>query len=119
MGKKVLVVDDDRFQLMVLSDVLRSGGYEPVPFTSAIDALKADLSEISLVLSDVEMPRMDGRALVQQLRENRGSQVPFVFLTGTADPRMLLSDAIKYQAEFIGKPVVPEELLELVGRLTA
>lgn len=117
MGKKILVVDDDRFQLLLLSDVLRSGGYEPVPIGSAIEALKADLSEIALVISDVEMPRMDGRALVEQLRTTRGSSVPFVFVTGTADPRSLLSDAIQYQAEFVSKPIVPEELLELIGRL--
>jgi CheY-like chemotaxis protein len=117
MAARILVVDDDRFQLLFLCDVLRSGGFEPMPVSSAIEALKADLSQIALVLSDVVMPRMDGRSLVEAIRTIKGSNVPFVFVTGAADPRTLVSDAIQFQAEFISKPVVPEELLELVRRL--
>ncbi|MGI5862407.1 MAG: response regulator [Myxococcales bacterium] len=119
MAVKVLVVDDDKFQLMFLADVLQSAGFQPVTVSSAIEALKMDLSQIALVLSDVEMPRMDGRSLVEAIRTLKGSDVPFVFVTGTADPRSLLSDAIQYQAEFISKPIVPEELIALVKRMIA
>ncbi|HCF57712.1 MAG TPA: response regulator [Myxococcales bacterium] len=119
MPAKILVVDDDKFQLMFLSDVLQAAGFEPIAVSSAIDALKMDLSQIALVLSDVEMPRMDGRSLVEAIRTIKGSEVPFVFVTGTADPRSLLSDAIQYQAEFISKPVAPEELIALVKRMLA
>ena len=119
MPTKILVVDDDKFQLMFLSDILQSAGFEPIAVSSAIDALKMDLSQIALVLSDVEMPRMDGRSLVEAIRTIKGSEVPFVFVTGTADPRSLLSDAIQYQAEFISKPVAPEELIALVKRMLA
>ena len=114
---KILVVDDDKFQLMFLSEVLSTAGFEPVAVSSAIEALKTDLGDIALVLSDVEMPHMDGRSLVEAIRTVKGSEIPFVFVTGTADPRALVADAIQYQAEFISKPIVPEELVELVQRM--
>ncbi|MBI5547456.1 MAG: response regulator [Deltaproteobacteria bacterium] len=115
--RRVLVVDDDHLQLALITEILEGAGFEPVGLSSAIEALRVDLSGYAMVLADVEMPRMDGRAFIAALRDTRQCDVPFAFISGKADPRMLVTDAIKYGAEFLAKPFEAHELLELVERM--
>lgn len=82
-AEKILVVDDDEFTAEMTGMFLEMAGYETVMAIGGIEALEkiAADPEISLILSDMNMPVMDGVQLFAELRD-RGVKQPFVLLTG-------------------------------------
>lgn len=81
---KVLVVDDDALIREFVSDILlASGKYEVVSVANGRDALELyrQSADIGLILSDVNMPVMDGLSLIKELRHD-GADVPIVMFTG-------------------------------------
>jgi two-component system cell cycle sensor histidine kinase/response regulator CckA len=73
-------------------------------------------SQLSVVISDVVMPGMDGPALVRAVRQ-RCPDVPAVLVSGYAEP-VLRQDLATADIAFLAKPYATAELLELVARLT-
>lgn len=72
-GKHVLVVDDSRTAIMLLQSVLDKMGFTNTAMMSAdkaLDYLEKDYSHVDLVISDIEMPGMDGFTFTRTLREN-------------------------------------------------
>ncbi len=68
MTKRVLVVDDERANLRMLSYVLSHKGYETAEAKDGLEALELLAhSRFDLVISDVRMPRMDGVALARHI----------------------------------------------------
>lgn len=82
--KKILVVDDDFLIREFLSDILLAAGkYEVVSAENgraALDLYRQD-ADIDLILSDMNMPVMDGLSMLKELRQ-QGSEVPVVVITG-------------------------------------
>ena len=84
---KILVVDDDFMIREFLSDILMaSGKYELVSVENGLAALELyrQNTDIGLILSDVNMPVMDGLSLIRELRRE-GAEVPVVVLTGNSE----------------------------------
>ncbi len=108
MDRTVLVVDDDRHIVDVLAEVLESEGYTVRKAYDGMDALQeAAIASPDLVLSDVAMPKMNGVALAQRLRE-RGT--PVVLLSAAvADPRL---PGVPY----VVKPFDLDQILAVVAR---
>ncbi len=80
----ILVVDDHPINRMLLSEQLGSLGYQVKTAQDGIDALNViGRSEIDIVLSDVNMPNMDGYRLTERLRE-LGHRFPVVGVTANA-----------------------------------
>lgn len=80
---RVLVVDDDLFTAELTGLVLESAGYEPVIAEGgpeALEKMEADPS-FQLVVSDMNMPFLDGAQLFAELRQ-AGCRQPFILLTG-------------------------------------
>lgn len=79
----ILVVDDDEFTGELTGLILESAGYDTVISLGGIDALEklANDPTIGVVVSDMNMPVMDGIQLFAELR-NQGFSQPFVLLTG-------------------------------------
>jgi CheY-like chemotaxis protein len=79
----VLVVDDDEFTAELTGLILESAGYETVIAIGGLDALEKIAADpaIRMVLSDMNMPFMDGIQLFSELRE-QGFRQPFILLTG-------------------------------------
>jgi len=70
----ILAVDDDRWVLALARDILAGEGYHVLEASGGEDALRiaeGDAGAIHLLLTDVVMPRMDGRELAQRLRSTR------------------------------------------------
>lgn len=85
--KKILLVDDSPFFRNMLTPILTMAGYEVTAFDSAEDALKRfeDGSHFDLVISDIEMPDMDGFEFVEKLKaSNSLSQIPVLALSSHA-----------------------------------
>jgi FixJ family two-component response regulator len=77
----ISVVDDDELLRDAVRRLLRSHGYAVHTFASAEDFLKSDLPDkSSSIISDVQLPKMDGLALQAQLQA-RGNMVPVIFIT--------------------------------------
>ncbi|WP_160286240.1 sigma-54-dependent response regulator transcription factor FleR [Pseudomonas knackmussii] len=116
MSAKILLVEDDRALREALSDTLLLGGCD---FT-AVDCAEAALVALQregfgLVISDVNMPGMDGHQLLGLIRA-RYPQLPVLLMTayGAVDRAV---DAMRQgAADYLVKPFEPKVLLELVGR---
>ncbi len=83
----ILVVDDEKNYLLVLSAVLEEEGYEVLTTVSGLEALEIQKSsDIDLVLTDMKMPGMDGIELLERVKE-RDPDLPVILMTahGTVD----------------------------------
>jgi two-component system, chemotaxis family, sensor kinase CheA len=82
--RTVLLVDDSAFFRDMLTPLIKAAGYQVVAVGSAVDALKALHSEkrFDLVITDIEMPEMDGFDLAEKLRATpRTAKLPVIAIT--------------------------------------
>lgn len=108
MDRNVLIVDDDRHIVAMLASLLEDEGYVVRKAYDGLTALQeTELSPPDLVLSDIAMPKMNGLALAQRLRD-RG--IPVVLLSAAvANPNLT-------GIPFVPKPFDLDHILEVVGR---
>ncbi len=119
MGKTVLAVDDSASIRQMVSFTLKSAGYDVVEAADGMDGLdKAKGRPFNLVLTDQNMPRMDGLTLIKSLRGLPAYQsVPILMLTTES------SDTMKSQGRSAGatgwlvKPFDPNKLIEVVKKV--
>ena len=117
---KILVVDDDDFTAEMTGMFLEIAGYEAIIAIGGMDALDkiAIDPEIRLVLSDMNMPFMDGIQLFAELR-GQGFTQPFVLLTGEESSPLKLAhpnlDAVLTKNEDL-QDKLPELVAELLAR---
>jgi two-component system response regulator HydG len=114
---RILVVDDDASQLEFLRTILRADGWEVASATSAGTALavldRGD--EVDVILSDLLMPGMDGRALLAAVLERR-PEVPVIILTAHASVDSAV-DLLQAGAwHYLAKPPKVSELRLVVRR---
>ncbi len=120
-GAKVLVVDDEPQITKALATMLGRRGMvvsvvsDPLQFWKAIDEVKP-----SLVLLDLEMPKISGTELCRAMRsDRRWSELPVVFLTGHTDQDSVKRVFAAGADDYVGKPFVPAELMmRIESRLT-
>jgi DNA-binding response OmpR family regulator len=109
----ILVVDDDESIRAMLVDILSYEGYGVVTARDGMEALAAmDRIAPSLILLDVVMPMLDGRAVADRLRE-AGSRVPIVLMSAsheTVAPAELHADG------YITKPFELRTLLATIAK---
>lgn len=119
MAKIILAVDDSASIRQMVSFTLKSSGYEVVEAVDGMDGLeKAKSKAVNLVLTDQNMPRMDGLTLIKNLRAlPQYKAVPILMLTTES------SDAMKAQGKAAGatgwlvKPFDPQKLIEVVKKV--
>ncbi|MDD0974566.1 sigma-54-dependent transcriptional regulator [Pseudomonas fontis] len=115
-GVKVLLVEDDRSLRQALGDTLELGGFDYKAVSCAEDALAAAAAEVfSLVVSDVNMPGMDGHQLLAELRA-RQPQLPVLLMTAHAAVERAVDAMRQGAADYLVKPFEPRALLDLVAR---
>ncbi|WP_136477522.1 sigma-54 dependent transcriptional regulator [Pseudomonas sp. DG56-2] len=113
---KVLLVEDDRALRQALGDTLELGGFDYRAVGSAEDALEAVAAEaFSLVVSDVNMPGMDGHQLLTFLR-SRQPQLPVLLMTAHAAVERAVDAMRQGAVDYLVKPFEPRALLDLVAR---
>jgi two-component system, chemotaxis family, chemotaxis protein CheY len=119
MAKTVLAVDDSASIRQMVSFTLKSAGYEVIEAVDGVDGLdKAKAGACNLVLTDQNMPRMDGLSLIKSLRALPAYKTtPILMLTTES------SDAMKSQGRAAGatgwlvKPFDPQKLIEVVRKV--
>ena len=116
---KVLLVEDDRVLRQALSDTLEIGGFAYHAVGSAEEALRAvDDDTYSLVVSDVNMPGMDGHQLLTRLRRHH-PHLPVLLMTAHAAVERAVEAMRQGAADYLVKPFEPKALLSLVERHAA
>ncbi len=116
MHIKVLLVEDDHALREALADTLLLAGHDFKAVGSAEDALLAVAGEsFSLVVSDVNMPGMDGHQLLSRLRASH-PQLPVLLMTAHGAVERAVDAMRQGAADYLVKPFEPKALLDLVAR---
>ncbi|KIA79374.1 response regulator [Chromobacterium amazonense] len=119
MGKSILIVDDAASIRATVSIALKGAGYEVIEACDGNDALsKLGGTRVNLIISDVNMPGMDGITLLKKLKEGAATKfVPVIMLTteGSDDKKAQGKEA--GAKAWIVKPFDPVKLLDAVSKL--
>lgn len=118
----ILVAEDEALAAMALEDFLSHKGYRVTLACDGVEAMEHQRSDpADLLITDLRMPRMDGRALIREVRAMNAS-LPVVVMTGflALDPSQdELLDRRWQPLEVLRKPVSPQTILEALARLLA
>ncbi len=117
---KVLVVDDSEMIRQHVGGAIRAAGHSVVEACDGFEALARveELPDIGMVILDINMPRMDGIAVLDKLRERVPRfTTPVVVLTTEADPSMMRQARMLGAKAWMTKPVKIDMLLNLIHKL--
>jgi CheY-like chemotaxis protein len=109
---RVLVVEDQDSVRHLVTRSLQRFGFTPIAYANAQSALEfanVNGNAFDVVLTDVVMPGMNGRALADELRRRHPS-LPIVFMSGHVDDGVLRQGVERNQEHYIAKPFSPVEL---------
>ena len=117
MRKKILVVDDEITICLLLENFL-SEEYDVISFNNGINALEWLEGNLpDLIISDIEMPNMDGYEFLVQVRD-RGftKHTPIIMLSAKSESKERIKCYKLGAQDYLTKPFNPEELEELVKK---
>jgi two-component system, chemotaxis family, chemotaxis protein CheY len=117
--KTILTVDDSASMRQMVGFTLRTAGYQVVEAVDGEDGYnKALTQEFQLILTDQNMPRMDGLALVKKLREHaKFKSTPILMLTTESSDDMKQAGRKSGATGWLVKPFDPNKLLEVVRKV--
>ncbi len=115
---KVLVVDDSSMVRDEVRTALVEGGYDVLEARDGIEGLEelGKTKDISVVILDVNMPRMNGIELLNRLQADKVA-VPVLMLTTEGQPNLIRQARAAGASGWMVKPFKPELLLKAVARL--
>ncbi|RJX79292.1 response regulator transcription factor [Pseudomonas sp. LS-2] len=114
---RIAIVDDDKSCRMALGSLVRSLGYKPCLFSRAQDLLASpEIDDMDCLISDVQMPGMDGLELQRNLVE-AGRSIPILFIT--AYPKESVRQrALAAGAEgVLAKPYNAQVVIDFIERI--
>jgi len=116
---RILVVDDNPDMVDLMSELLKSRGYDVVSVRDA-DQAEAEVRRHApdLILSDVVMPGRSGYELCHQLKDDPSTRlIPFLLITGLSDREDKVKGIEAGADDFLNKPIFPSELFARVKSL--
>jgi two-component system chemotaxis response regulator CheY len=115
----ILAVDDSASMRQMVSFTLKSAGYNVVEAVDGQDAWeKAAQRSFDLVLTDQNMPRMDGISLTKKLRENaQFKATPILILTTESSDQMKQAGRAAGATGWLVKPFDPSKLIEVIKKV--
>ena len=119
MARVILTVDDSPSIRQMMQLTLTGAGYEVVQAADGVEALEyARDNLVDLVLTDVNMPRMDGITLVRELRRLPSYQrVPLLILTTESAQEVKLQGKAAGATGWLTKPFKPDRLIATISRV--
>ena len=119
MSKKILAVDDSKTMREMVSFTLKNAGYEVIDAEDGQAALKAlGGGKIDAVITDLNMPNMNGFELIRALRANPAYKfTPILMLTTEGDAAKKEEGKTAGATGWIVKPFNPEKLVEVVKKV--
>lgn len=119
MHKHILAVDDSASLRQMVVFSLKAAGYQVTEAVNGADGLeKAKLQVFDLVLTDQNMPVMDGLTLIRELRKVTDyNSVPILMLTTESSNEMKLQGKTAGATGWLVKPFDPQKLTEVVNKV--
>jgi two-component system chemotaxis response regulator CheY len=119
VAKSVLIVDDSTSLRQMVSFTMKEAGFEVLEGTNGEDALaKVNGRSVNLVITDLNMPVMDGMTLIRQLRAKPEFKfTPILMLTTESQDAKKQEGKAAGATGWIVKPFHPEQLLQVVGKV--
>jgi two-component system response regulator HydG len=118
MAKKILIIDDDIDLCLLLSRFLTKNGYETETAHSGEKGIAAfNKQKFDAVICDYRLGDMDGIKLITALKE-ADPQAAIVVITGYSDIKTAVEVIKRGAFDYITKPLIPDEVLSLVNKLT-
>jgi two-component system chemotaxis response regulator CheY len=119
MGKSIISVDDSSTMRKMVSFTLKAAGYDVLEASDGADALNVlKTRPVDLVLSDINMPNMNGLELTRQLRRQPAfSRTPIILLTTESDPAKKAEGRAAGATGWIIKPFNQEQLLAVIAKV--
>ncbi|GAB6058201.1 response regulator [Desulfonatronum parangueonense] len=118
MSKRIMTVDDSSSVRQMVGFTLKDAGYEVIEAVDGKDALSKLSGTVDMIITDLNMPNMDGIELIRQVRALPAYKfVPIVMLTteSQAEKKQVGKDA--GATGWIVKPFKPEQLLAVVKKV--
>lgn len=119
MAKTIMIVDDSASVRQVVGIALKGAGYEVLEASDGKDALaKLTGQKIHLIISDVNMPNMDGITLVKEIKKHPNYKfTPVMMLTTESQDSKKAEGQAAGAKAWIVKPFQPPQMLDAVSRL--
>lgn len=114
----IMVVDDERYVLEMIGEILKKEGYQPILFQDPLESLKAlESVKPDLILLDILMPELDGYGFCGKLQAKKElAYIPVIFLTAlTAEQNKTKAFALG-AADYLTKPFEKEKLLASIKK---
>ena len=117
-NKAILVVDDTRSMRKMVAAVLQGAGYEVAEAGDGVEALELARERVyDLVVTDHNMPRMDGVTLVRELRSlSNYDPVALIVLSTEVSPELKQKGRDAGASGWMAKPFDPQRMLGIVGK---
>lgn len=121
MSKAILIVDDSASIRQVVGIALKGAGYTVVEAADGKDALdKLETQKFNLVISDVNMPNMDGITFVKNMKQKPNYKfTPVIMLTTEGSDEKKKEGQAAGAKAWVVKPFRPEQMLQAVSMLIA
>ncbi len=119
MPKTIMIVDDSASLRQVVAIALKGGGYDVLEACDGRDALaKMTGQKINLIISDVNMPNMDGITFVKQVKQLPNYKfTPIIMLTTESQEGKKQEGQAAGAKAWVVKPFKPEQMLSAVSKL--
>ncbi|MFO0752712.1 MAG: response regulator [Thermodesulfovibrionales bacterium] len=116
---RLLIVDDDKTTRKILSLYLKGKGYEVVTAENGLDAMeKLGTENINMVVTDMNMPYMDGIELTKTLRADPSWQsIPIIMITTEADEDERKKAADAGVDDYLVKPANADQISESIKKI--
>jgi two-component system chemotaxis response regulator CheY len=119
MGKLIMIVDDSASLRQVVAIALKGAGYDVIEASDGKDALsKLTGQKVHLIVSDVNMPNMDGITMVREIKKLPNYKfTPIMMLTTESDTSKKMAGKEAGAKAWLVKPFQPPTLLDAVSKL--
>ncbi len=119
MSKNIMVVDDSFTTRKMLSFLLKGEGFNVVSAENGIDALeKLTFSDVDVIITDLNMPQMDGLELVNSLKKNPDyKDIPVIMLTTECEDSDKQKGIEAGVSLYLIKPIPQDVLIKEVKKL--
>jgi two-component system chemotaxis response regulator CheY len=119
VAKTIMVVDDSLAVRQLVSVVLKSAGYDVVDASDGREALsKLGMQKVHLIISDVNMPNMDGISFVKAVKELPNYKfIPIIMLTTESQETKKQQGQAAGAKAWMVKPFKPDQMLAAVAKL--
>jgi len=110
---RILIAEDERDILELITFTLQYGGYQVIPATNGIQAWELTRKELpNLVLLDIRMPGMSGYEVCKEIKNNQQTNhIPVIFLSAKGQETEIKTGYETGAIDYILKPFAPDQLL--------